>query len=415
MSCSAVVQSSLLGGVLGRCVFFLALLAASWSTAASARAINIQFDYSYDTLGFFGTAQNPTPARSTLEFAARAFTPLMDTLSAIQPSGGNAWTARFIDPSTNTFNNVPNLAVPQNTLIVYAIARDLAGSAIGQASPGNYQFNGSPTANFSSAVTNRGQGDATLDFAPWGGVIAIDIQNSSGVPRNWSYDLGAAPAANNYDFYTVVTHELAHLLGFGVSNAFSADISNNAFVGANVQSLYGGPAPLAGGQHWASGVTSPPFLPGTQPKPSLGPSLTLGERKLFTPLDYAALADIGWQVPPELLGLPADFNGDAVVDGADFLIWQRGYGGFGGTQGDANGDLRVDDFDGWIVSNYLWSQGFAPEAVAATAPTSLTIPEPTAAGLAAVGLLGFALQIRRRRHNIITDVTINSCSHAKPK
>ena len=54
-------------------------------------------------------------------------------------------------------------------------------AALGQASPGNYLFNGSPTADFSSAVTNRGQGDQSLDFAPWGGVIAIDVQNSSGV------------------------------------------------------------------------------------------------------------------------------------------------------------------------------------------------------------------------------------------
>jgi len=376
--------------LLGPLWTLLALIAS----APSARAITIQIDYSYDTLGFFGTAQNPTPARTTLEFAARTFTPFTDTLSAIQPGGGNSWTARFIDPSTNTFNNVPNLNVPQDTLVVYAIARDLAGAALGQASPGNYLFNGSPTASFSNAVTNRGQGDQSLDFAPWGGVIAVDVQNSSGVPRNWHYDLGVEPAGNVYDFYTVVVHELAHLFGFGVSNAFSADVSNNAFIGANAQALYGGSVPLASGQHWASGVTSPPFLPGTQPKPSLGPSLTLGERKLFTPLDYAALADIGWQVPPELLGLPADFNGDAVVDGADFLIWQRGYGGFGGTPGDANGDLHVDDLDGWIVSNYLGSQGFVPESPAPTA----AVPEPAAAGLALGTLL--ALVASRRRSPI---------------
>jgi hypothetical protein len=408
---AAAFHSPLRRGALRLGGLCLALIVFALSAATPACAITIQFDYSYDTLGFFGTAQNPTPARTTLEFAARTFTPFTDTLSAIQPSGGNSWTARFIDPSTNTFNNVPNLAVPQDTLVVYAIARDLAGAALGQASPGNYLFNGTPTASFSNAVTNRGQGDQSLDFAPWGGVIAIDVQNSSGVSRNWHYDLGVELAGNDYDFYTVVTHELAHLFGFGVSNAFSTDISGSAFTGANAVSLYGGTVPLTGGQHWASNVTSPPFLPGTQPKPSLGPSLSLGERKLFTPLDYAALADIGWEVPPELLGLPADFNGDAVVDGADFLIWQRGYGGFGGTPGDADGDLRVDDFDGWIVRNYLGSQGFVPESIAASA----VVPEPAAVALAAVGLISLISRSSRRRHNIITDVTINSCSHAKPK
>ncbi|WP_145434127.1 hypothetical protein [Lacipirellula limnantheis] len=398
--------------VLQRCAVAWAVAVVAL-VAVPASALTVQFDYSYDTLGFFGTAENPTPARSTLEFAARSFTPFTDTLSAIQPGGGNSWTARFIDPSTNTFNNVPNLAVPQDTLIVYAIARDLAGAALGQASPGNYVFSGSPTANFSNAVTNRGQGDQSLDFAPWGGVIAVDVRNSAGIARNWNFDLGVEPPLNDYDFYTVVTHELAHLFGFGVSNAFSTDIADNAFVGTNAVALYGGAVPLAGGQHWASGVTSPPFLPGTQPKPSLGPSLTLGERKLFTPLDYAALADIGWQVPPELLGLPADFNGDSTVDGADFLIWQRGYGGFGVTPGDANGDLFVDDIDGWIISNYLGSQGMLPEAIVTARAASAAVPEPAAAALALVGLLVFAAQ--HRRQSIMNDVTINSCSHANPK
>jgi hypothetical protein len=410
----AALASPLLRGALRRCAFVLALLLASWSTATSARAITIQFDYSYDTLGFFGTAQNPTPARTTLEFAARTFTPFTDTLSAIQPGGGNSWTAQFVDlPSTKTFNNVPNLTVPQDTLIIYAIARDLQPGVLGQASPGMYQFNGSPSSSFSNAVSNRGQGDTSLDFAPWGGVIAVDVRNDAAdAPRNWHYDIGSKPAPNAYDFYTVVTHELAHLFGFGVSNAFSNDISNNAFTGANAVSLYGGSVPLYLGQHWASNVTSPPFLPGTQPKPSLGPILPLGERKLFTPLDYAALADIGWEVPPELLGLPADFNGDAVVDGADFLIWQRGYGGFGGTPGDANGDLRVDEVDGWIMTNYLGSQGVVPGALAAA---SALVPEPARASLAIIGLFVLATSGRGRRHSIMNDVTTNSCSHANPK
>jgi hypothetical protein len=409
MPCSAAAfHWPLRRGALRLFGLLLALLAFLAPTP-SARAISIQIDYSYDTLGFFGTAQNPTPARTTLEFAARAFTPFTDTLSAIQPSGGNSWTARFIDPSTNTYKTVLNLTVPQDTLVVYAIARDLAVGVLGQASPGDYLFNGAPSTNFANAVSNRGQGDSNFDFAPWGGVIAVDVQKSLNVPRVWHYDLGSAPSPGSYDFYTVATHELAHIFGFGTSSAFTNDIlrmynpptENTAFfTGAISQQLYGGTVPMHVPsnatdkyvvQHWDSSVTSPPFLPGTQPKPSLGPSVPLGERKLLTPLDYAALADIGWQVPPELLGLPADFNGDVIVDGADFLIWQRGYGGFGGTPGDANGDLFVDDFDGWIVRNYLGSQGVVPEGLAA-------VPEPTAAALALVaGALTCVSRLRYRR------------------
>jgi len=391
---AAAFHSPLRRGALRLCGLFLALIVFALPAATPACAITIQFDYSYDTLGFFGTEINPTPARTTLEFAARTFTPFMDTLSAIQPGGGNSWTAKFNPLAPWSEFSIPQLQVPQDTLIVYAIAGDLIDSRLGQASPGYASYSGDPL--FGQAVSNRGQGDSDFDFAPWGGFIAVDIQNSSGVPRNWHFDLGTSPSAGSYDFYTVVTHELAHLFGFGISNAFSKDkdASGSFFIGANAQALYGGTVPLTGGQHWASNVTSPPFLPGTQPKPSLGPSLTLGERKLFTPLDYAALADIGWQVPPELLGLPADFNGDAIVDGADFLIWQRGYGGFGGTPGDANGDLFVDDVDGWIVRNYLGSQGSVPESIAANA----VVPEPAAVALAVVGLGTLVVRSCRRRH-----------------
>lgn len=367
----------------------LLLAAAICACAAnSARAITIQFDYSYDGLGFFGTAANPTPARTTLEFAARAFTSFTDTLAPIIPAGPDGWTASFLDPSTGSLIHIPNLQVPGNTLIVYAMARNLTGSSLGQASPGIHSFIGTPTAAFSEAVSNRNQGAARDDFAPWGGVIAFDIRNSSNEPRSWHYDVETPPPSNTYDFYTVATHELSHLFGFGTSAAFSADVVNKQFIGATTQTLYGGPVPMyapgsSAPQHWDVGVTSPPFLQGNRPKPSLGPTLSFGERKLITPLDYAALADIGWQVPTKLLQLPGDFNRDGMVDDVDLLIWQQSFGIPAGA-GDANGDGVVDHYDGWIVRQYLGSVG------------ERIIPEPASAMLALLSLIGHAALHRRK-------------------
>jgi hypothetical protein len=87
----------------------------------------------------------------------------------------------------------------------------------------------------------------------------------------------------------------------------------------------------------------------------------------------------------------ADFNGNGVVDGADFLVWQRGFGLAGQpnkSTGDANGDGNVNAADLTI-----WKTQFGTNPGAAVAVAS--IPEP-AAGALAVGALA-AVVLRRRR------------------
>ena len=381
------------GGVRWRILTALCAAVLLGSAPSAASAITIQLDYSYDNLGFFGTQANPTPARTSLELAARAFTSFTVSLAAILRGCQNSWKAMFQDPTMSGYREVTNLQVPANTLIIYAMARDLTGAALGQASPGVHSFIGTPTVAFSNAVANRNQGDARADFAPWGGAIAFDIRSPNNETRKWHFDAASPPPADAYDFYTVATHELSHILGFGASAAFTADVQNKQFIGALTQAFYGGPVPMyaadAESQHWDFGVTSPPFLQGTRPRPLLGPLLSMGERKLMTPLDYAALADIGWQVPLKQLQLPGDLNGDSVVDGGDFLLWQRSYGK-AVTAGDVNGDGVTDGYDGWLVRQFFGSIGQG-----AVLARGAAIPEPAAAALGLASLLGL-VSLRRR-------------------
>ncbi len=76
-------------------------------------------------------------------------------------------------------------------------------------------------------------------------------------------------------------------------------------------------------------------------------------------------------------GAPGDFNGDGVVDGADFLVWQRG--------GSPNPVSAADLAE--------WRDNFGSGGASGAAGA---VPEPASAIVAAMGLLGLAAAGRRR-------------------
>jgi len=81
----------------------------------------------------------------------------------------------------------------------------------------------------------------------------------------------------------------------------------------------------------------------------------------------------------------ADFDDDNDVDGADFLVWQRGLGTASGAtnaQGNADGDQDVDGADLGI-----WKSTFGSSTIAAIT-SSAPVPEPTAWQLLLVALVG---------------------------
>jgi hypothetical protein len=117
----------------------------------------------------------------------------------------------------------------------------------------------------------------------------------------------------------------------------------------------------------------------------------------FTEIDDGLTAAISspliWEI--DVIGqsgsvASADFDGNQVVDGKDFLIWQRGFGGVGtGTPstGDANGDLDVDGDDLTI-----WKSQFGGSAISA-------IPEPSAFLLACLAVAP-AMAARKSRYQL---------------
>ena len=284
------------------------------------RSLTIEFDYSYDSLGFFD--KNPA-AEAVLQEAAQIIgTQINDSLTAItpNPAAGDTWTARFLDPSTGSERTVSNLDIPSNTILIFVGGFNGQGSLGGQGGYGGYSVEGS--ADWVNSVQARG-GNSTIGI--WGGAIRFNMDT------DWSFvGTSGPPPANQIDFLTMAEHEIGRVLGLGTSPGWYAwvDTTNDTLTGPHAEATYGGPVPLnPAGQFgdpadglWADSVSS--F--GQQPTMDVSP-LEPGSRRLFTSLDWAALEDIGWNTdhlvvtmePPANVNTSEQFGVSVTVEDPD--------------------------------------------------------------------------------------------------
>ncbi len=285
--------------------------------------MKIELRYDYDTNGFF--AANPQ-AKVAMRAAADFYESLIEgELLAIDPvQQGQNWNALTFNPGnpfSGEFLTIPNLVVPENTIIIFVGGTNNIGGG-GVAGPGT-DAGGAGSQEWFNLVRGRGKAGAlatpATDFAPWGGFISFSMASP------WNYQLDKN-VAGTIPFVSVAIHEIAHVLGIGASDSWKSQRSDTHFNGPHALAVFGGPVPLEltdpSRAHWrdnmectlphghsagnANNVLSRAFGgfgtphgfeqialmdPAACP---IGPFL-----KVLTDLDIAALRDIGWKIRPQ--------------------------------------------------------------------------------------------------------------------
>lgn len=276
-----------------------------------------------------------------------------------------------------------NLSGTQKTSIINTT---ISGNSAPHRGGGVYNADGiteilhSTISNNSSSFMNSGSGVASLANASTLTRISHSI-----IAGNVGAG-AASPTGSDVDFVDAQFVSSIQSLGYnviGIGNAQSIFNQSGDKAGVKDPLL----APLAdngGDPNAAFPLLTHALLPGS-PAINAGsptftpnayvPALTTDQRGAGFARVKSGRIDAGAFESDLAPALPADFNGNGAVDGADFLTWQRNFGKTGGIKadGDANGDGNVNGTD-----LTAWKAGYGSVAASAAASASSSVSSSAA-------------------------------------
>jgi hypothetical protein len=303
---------------------------------------------------------------------------------------------------------------------MFYVSRDMGGENPGPFSTDNFDSANAATTGFENGgvftngtgVVRSREGDRGMSMA----VLGTAVVDANGNIQVYIDDLANTTSANNRTWYdgvgfgsfeeiiTPLPTFVTDLQVLTIDNDLTLDAGSSLEIELLADNVYD--KLVVTGQLTANGSLDVVYGTGT-------PDLEVGDT--FDILDWGTLvgsfaainlptlgAGLAWDQSMLLTdgilgiisapsGLAGDFNGDGVVDAADYTVWRDNLGATDESafaMGSGTGDNMIDAAD-----YALWRSNFGSTAAALT--QAANVPEPTALLLAVIGGL-VAAGVRRR-------------------
>ena len=333
---------------------FLTISTFSLLGTVSHGAIDIIFDYSYDTGNYFGDEQRYVMEQVAYAFESRMGGSSFTSSNPADYGGTSASNPQFtitnpttgggasvVPGSTTSEGNVIGNA---DELVIFLGARSRGVNPLADAGPSGYGTGSYfPPDSWVNAMQAK---NTSTHWEPKMGASSVNTD------ANFYYDTDLtthadATSSGKTDFYSVMVHEIGHIMGFTSSNAFANYSSGGSagvgsWTGANAKAEYNNQnVPLNGNPHWASSLNQANVNCACHP--SMQPSISSNVRTSFSDLDFALLKDVGYTISASPTGTNIGGTYTDPTWGGTYDIpvsmtyadWLSGGGGGGGGGGSA--------------------------------------------------------------------------------
>jgi hypothetical protein len=332
-------------------------------TFQSFGAIDIIFDYTYDTSNWFGDEQRYIMDQAAYAFESRLGSETFGSLIPSTYGSGLDGTLTASNPVTGGTLNVSFGSLSTDGVLFGSADTITIFPGAGAASGG--------TLAWASGITNpivpgdawydyiNNTRDTSTNYDSVGGTISVNHS------YNWYFDTDLTDfdnTTNKFDFYSTMVHEIGHLMGFrDQSDAWDIlyDDVTNTWIGTEGVAAYSGnPIPMdaASKSHFNKSALNSAHV-GCKCHPVMDVSSGQNERASFSELDFAVLKDIGYSISATPVATAA-----AGVGGSTTNTYSDPAQGWGGNY---YVPIR-EDYATWVATYGTGAVGgdFVPPSVA---------------------------------------------------